>query len=135
MATGSHKTNVDAAGNPVRVVTNAGVDSSAEQQVVTLADKNGVLRGAADTVTQMSVAAAITTNTLLAANANRQGATIWNDSTSILYVRLGTFGASATTATVKMVPDAYYELPFDYTGAVQGIWVTANGAARITELT
>jgi hypothetical protein len=135
MPTGSHKTNVDAAGNPVRVVTNAAVDSSAEQQVVTLGDKNGTLLGAAETATQTNVAAAITTNTLLAANPARLGATIWNDSTSVLYVRLSTFGASATTATVKMPADSYYEVPFGYTGAIQGIWVSATGSARVTELT
>jgi hypothetical protein len=85
--------------------------------------------------TTANVAAAITTNTVLAANAARRGATVWNDSTAILYLRFGTFGASPTTATVKLVADAYFEVPFGYTGAIQGIWAAANGAARVTELT
>jgi hypothetical protein len=87
------------------------------------------------TATTSNVTAAVTTNTILAANSARLGATIWNDSTSILYLRFGTFGASATAATVKLVADAYFEVPNGYTGAIQGIWVAAVGAARVTELT
>lgn len=59
---------------------------------------------------------------------------IHNDSTAILYVK---FGTTATTSsyTVKMVADAYYEVPFGYTGRIDGIWASANGAARVTEIT
>jgi hypothetical protein len=73
--------------------------------------------------------------TLLAANAGRLGASIHNDSTEILYVKFG-ITASATSFTVKMVADAHYEVPFGYTGRIDGIWaVDGAGAARITELT
>lgn len=73
--------------------------------------------------------------TLLAANANRLGATIHNDSTAVLYVKFGAT-ASTTSFTVKMVADAYYEVPFWYTGRIDGIWASdASGAARVTELT
>jgi len=36
-----------------------------------------------------------------------------------------------------MVADAYYELPDDpvYTGIITGIWVSATGSARVTEIT
>lgn len=72
--------------------------------------------------------------TLLSANANRLGATIHNDSTAILYVKFGTT-ASTTSYTVKMIADAYYEVPYKYTGRIDGIWASdASGAARITEL-
>jgi hypothetical protein len=61
---------------------------------------------------------------------------VWNDSTSILYLKFGST-ASATSATVKLVADAYYELPDDpvYTGIITGIWVSATGSARVTEIT
>jgi hypothetical protein len=47
------------------------------------------------------------------------------------------FGATAATTsyTVKMVGGAYYEVPFGYTGVIDGIWDSATGAARMTELT
>lgn len=72
--------------------------------------------------------------TLLASNANRLGATIYNDSTEVLYVKFGAT-ASNTSYTVKMIADSYYEIPFGYTGIIDGIWgADASGAARITEL-
>jgi hypothetical protein len=84
--------------------------------------------------TLSNVAASVTSGTLLAANTARMGATVWNDSTSVLYVRLGAGTASATAATVKLVADAYYELPYGFTGAVVGVWVSAVGSARVTEV-
>lgn len=89
-------------------------------------------RPATSAVAQVTSSAA--TGTLQAANANRLGLTIYNDSTSILYVKFGTT-ASATSYTVKMTADSYYEMPFGYTGRVDGIWTTANGFAYLTEMT
>lgn len=81
-----------------------------------------------------SVASSATTVTLLAANGLRRGATIWNNSTAVLYVNFGAT-ASATACVVKMVADAYYEVPYGYTGAISGIWASANGFARVVEVT
>lgn len=73
--------------------------------------------------------------TVLAANAARVGAAIFNDSTAVLYLKLGAT-ASTTSFTVKMQPDDYYEVPAGYTGVIDGIWASdASGAARVTELT
>jgi len=81
-----------------------------------------------------TVASAAADTLLLAANANRRGATVANDSTSVLYLSLGTNAASNTAYTVKLNAAGYYEVPFGYTGALRGIWASANGAARITEV-
>jgi hypothetical protein len=91
-------------------------------------------RAATSAVT--SVADTATSTTLLASNANRLGASIANDSSSVLYVKFGTT-ASATDYTVRLSQYAYYEVPFNYTGRIDGIWATdpGDGAARITELT
>lgn len=92
------------------------------------------------TPAQSSVAASASSVSLLAANASRLGATVYNDSASAtLYVKLGTT-ASTTSFTVALPPQVdgiggYYEVPFGYTGAVDGIWSAAVGSARITELT
>ena len=43
--------------------------------------------------------------------------------------------ASATSFTAKLSPDGYYEVPFNYTGIIDGLWASATGNARITELT
>ena len=78
-----------------------------------------------------AVAAAVASSVLLAANAARKGATVYNDSAAELLVRLGT-PAAAATFTVDMLPGAYYkEVPFGYTGQVTGIWASATGFARV----
>lgn len=81
-----------------------------------------------------SPVAAVADTLVLAANVNRLGATIYNDSTALLYLKLGT-GASLTSFTVRIAARGYYEVPFNYTGLVHGYWSVATGAARVTELT
>jgi hypothetical protein len=87
------------------------------------------------TATLSNVSASASSATLLASNASRKQAMIYNDSASNLFVKFGTT-ASATSFTVRLVSQAYYELPEPvYTGRIDGIWAVANGAARMTELT
>ncbi len=80
--------------------------------------------------------AATTSNVrLLSENPNRLGATIFNDSTiAILYLKLGV-AASMTNYTVQVFPSGYYEVPYEYTGEIDGIWTASVGFATITELT
>lgn len=81
-----------------------------------------------------NVAASATSVTLLASNANRKQATIYNDSTVALYAKFGAT-ASATSFTVKIFGNGYYELPFPvYSGVIDGIWDSASGSARVTEV-
>ena len=82
-----------------------------------------------------SVAAAITSTTLLAANSNRQMATIYNNGTGNLFVAFaGT--ASTSSFTVRIVPNSYYELPLPvYQGQITGIGSVTGGSWLITEQT
>lgn len=87
------------------------------------------------TATLSNIAASATNVTLLASNASRRGVIIYNDSTKILYVKFGAT-ASATSFTIKMGSDGFYEMHTPvYTGIIDGIWASASGTARITELT
>jgi hypothetical protein len=90
------------------------------------------LQSSSPTVT--TVAGNASNVTLLASNANRLGATIFNDSVASLYVKFGAT-ASVTSFTIRMSSGSYYELPFNYTGQIDGIWSAATGSARITEIT
>lgn len=78
---------------------------------------------------------------LMFANELRQGGTIANNSTAILYVLLGNKQTvSSSIFTLAMAGSssgalAYYELPFGYVGDVWGIWATANGSAAVVEYT
>lgn len=91
--------------------------------------------GATPTVT--SVASATGATTLKAANANRVGLIIANDSTAILYVLFGAGTPSATNYSIQI--PAKGTTPTDrpitgYTGLVQGAWASANGFAMVTEV-
>ncbi len=87
-----------------------------------------------DTADLANVAGSTSSVTLLSANSDRRSATIWNDSASVLYVKLGAT-ATATSCTVKIAADGYYELPQPcWVGIIDGVWASATGSARITEL-
>ncbi len=86
----------------------------------------------ADTPSVTSVSASATAVTLLAAAAGRRGGIVYNDSSAVLYLKFGAT-ASTTSYTVQLAAGAYYEFPQPlYTGRVDGIWASANGAARTT---
>jgi len=108
-----------------------GTDGTAT--IVDASNPMPVRAGTTATGTLTNVTGIATSTTLLAANTARLGATIHNDSTAALYVKFG-ITASTTSYSVKIAVDGYYEVPFGYTGRIDGIWASAAGAARITEL-
>lgn len=91
------------------------------------------------TGTITSVAGSGSDGTILAANTARKGAAIFNDSAAVLYLALASTTSSATNYTVQLAPSGYYEVPLSrdgtvYTGVIKGIWASATGNARVTEL-
>lgn len=109
------------------------VDATGNLRVTASGTAAGTPTSATATVTSVNDQA--TNATLLASNANRKGATFHNDSPSILYLKLGA-SATLTSFTAKLLQDDYFEVPFGYTGIVDGIWsADAAGAVRVTELT
>jgi hypothetical protein len=91
---------------------------------------------ASATATLANVAGSASSVTVLAANTERKGVVIHNDSTAILYLKFGTT-ASATSFSYKLNGGETFEsaMPVVYTGIITGIWASATGAARVTELT
>lgn len=85
--------------------------------------------------TLSNVASSASTGTIVASNANRKGLIIYNDSTQVLYLKFGAT-ASATSYTVQIASQATWVMPPNviYTGIIDGIWASANGNARVTEL-
>lgn len=121
-------------GGQHRQVVVVGDDSANIAEVLGAAVAVRPVRAATGTIT--SITAATTTTTLLSSNTNRVKACFYNDSTATLYLALAS-GASTSSYTVKLGPDAYFELPGEgvYTGVITGIWSSANGAVKCTELT
>jgi len=82
-----------------------------------------------------TVNASVTSTQLLAANANRLNALLFNNSNSNLYIALST-SATSTAFTVLVPANGYYELPAIrmWIGAITGTWASATGSVQVTEL-
>jgi hypothetical protein len=89
----------------------------------------------ADTATRTSVASATTDTLLLTANPDRLGAFIFNASSAILYVGLGTAAVTSSDCTWAIPAGDPWSVPENFTGEIRGCWASANGAAKVTELT
>lgn len=98
-----------------------------------------VLPPPADTATRSAVPADDIDTLILESNALRRGAIVFNDSTQVLLLALGTAAAALDDYTVQVPADGTYELPSRYTGEVRGIWevgsAVPDGSAYVTELT
>ncbi len=113
------------------------VGGAVPPKVVYTTQSGGVSGGAvakAGSASLTSVASSASNVMLLASSASRIGVLIVNDSTATLYLK---YGPLATTSdySVKLEPGSYWEMPQPiFTGQLDGIWSSANGAARITAL-
>jgi hypothetical protein len=87
--------------------------------------------GAAATITV--VASSVTSGTILAANAARNKALIFNDSREVLRISYGTTTTSATALSLPIAAGQVYVVEEGWTGAITGMWAAANGNARVTE--
>lgn len=90
----------------------------------------------ADGVTKTNVNDSASSIQLSAANTSRKGWSVFNDSSSILYINFGST-ASLTAYVVQVAAGGFYEMPKPtYLGVINGIWsADSSGAARVTELT
>ena len=71
--------------------------------------------------------------TIATASTGRLGCTIFNSGPGNLHVLLGTATASTSVFTARLSSGDYYEVPFNYTGLIGGIFATA-GTAQVTTL-
>jgi hypothetical protein len=94
-----------------------------------------VITNKATTSTVTSVAQATSNTVLLASNANRILASIYNNSGQKMYIKMGTT-ASTSSFSIQLMPNSYWEVPQDYIGEIDAIWSgPGSGAALVTELT
>lgn len=136
-ATQSGTWNITNISGTVSLPTGAATSANQTTEIASLATiaTNTALAPHTATSAVTSVASSATNVTILASNATRKQAAVYNESTQILYLKLGTT-ASVTSYTVQIPASGYYELPgiTVYTGQIDGIWASANGNARVTEL-
>lgn len=72
---------------------------------------------------------------VLAPNDSRKGGIIFNTASTVLYLALSGDEASVDSFTYRLGQNGFIEIPFGYTGPVNGMWATdANdGGAMVTE--
>jgi hypothetical protein len=85
-------------------------------------------------VATVSRASAITSSTLVAANVNRKGISIANNSTASLFLSYAN-PATIANSFMQMQPGAMLMLDQQLivSNAIYGIWTAANGTAQVTE--
>src|SRR6266704_3073677 len=100
-----------------------------------MTDSQGNTLTPVQTYPSQGSSAPLTSVSLLAANVNRKTFFVYNESAATLYLAWGAT-ASLTAYTSQVPPNNLYEMPSTSTwqGAVSGIWSSAVGAARITEV-
>jgi hypothetical protein len=91
----------------------------------------------ADTGTPSAIPATVTPGgvVLLAANKDRLGAMIFNDSSQTLYLLIGSGVPSSDNYSKQVGAGDTFTLPLAYIGPISGIWAAVNGNARVTEFT
>jgi hypothetical protein len=122
-------------GTDTAEVVNAAPGAGAFGLVVRVAGSITTTVAQPTTGTTTSVAMSVVVATILALNAARLGAILWNNGAAAVFVRLA---AGATTAlfTIRLSNNSEWEIPYPvYTGIITGI--TSAGVATIlaTELT
>ena len=84
--------------------------------------------------TTVSVASSTDSAQLVAANTNRKGISIYNNSTAALFLSYAN-PATAANAFMQMQPGSLLMLDQQLvvSNAIYGIWTAANGTAQVTE--
>ena len=87
------------------------------------------------TPTTTSITSVTSSTTVLAANANRRGLMISNQSTSKLYLSFTT-PAMQANSFIEVAPSVFVLLDQQliFTSAIYGIWTNAQGTCQVTEL-
>jgi hypothetical protein len=87
------------------------------------------------TPTTTSITSTTTSTLILAANPNRRGLMISNQSTSKLYLSFAT-PALPGNSFIEVAPSAFVLLDQQmiFTNAIHGIWANAQGTCQVTEL-
>lgn len=87
-----------------------------------------------DVLTSASFQPGLTTSFVIAsANINRKMLSIYNSTTTPLYVKLGPPSASINDFTVRMGVNTLYELPAPvWIGAIQAVFEASASSGRVT---
>lgn len=115
-------------------IVNAAPGAGAFGLVVRVAGSISTTVAQPATSTVTSVVVAVASTTILAANANRMGAIIWNTG-GTTYVKLSA-AASSASFTVRLSANSEWEIPYPvFTGIITGSASAGTNTVLATELT
>lgn len=84
------------------------------------------------------VGVSVTAVLLAESRESRRGTFVFNKSSQVLYVKFAAADVSATSFTLRVPPNWWYEMPWGnvFTGKIYGVWAGADaaGSAQVTEL-
>lgn len=87
--------------------------------------------------TVYTVHAATVSTLLLNASPTRKGALIYNDSNSLMYLKLGS-NATHSDYSIRVLPNQAYDVPSTHTGDVFAVWGSigagVGGLARVSDI-
>lgn len=117
---------------PIRVTGTFTPSGTQDVQIVSPIPLEVIIKSATSVVTRVN--SSTSSIVLIAANANREGLLLYNDSSATQYIKFGTT-ASLTDFTVKLTPRMFYEVASPiYVGRIDVISSSTNGAIQVTEL-
>lgn len=102
--------------------------------LVPISGQTSIITTIAPTATVTSVKTAASVTTLIALNANRRGVAISNNSATSVLVKLGGMN-TVNDFTILLQNTDYYEVPFNYSGAVSHYASSVAGLIYVTEIT
>jgi hypothetical protein len=117
----------------------AGLDAGAGKARFLKVDATGRMIGVnqvpSTAAARSTVPAAQADTLLFSPDATRQGALVYNDSNSVLFVGLGSSAVSLADFTYPVAASTLWEVPEAFAGGeVRGIWTEAQGSALLTAL-
>lgn len=124
-------------GQTINTLPNGGQAAGASSLPVVIASDQSAVPTAQilpATSAATSVAASISPTVILASNTSRRRYSVYNDSTSIAYILENSGTVSTTNYSYQLAAGAYFSST-EWNGAVNALWATAAGNARVMEYT
>jgi hypothetical protein len=85
-----------------------------------------------------AIAVSVTAVLLAPSRESRRGTFVFNKSSQVLYIKFAEADVSATSFTLRVPANWWYEMPWGnvFTGKIYGVWAgaDASGSAQVTEL-
>lgn len=112
----------------------AGIDRAGKAQYIPILS-GGLPKSHGYNAVRTFVSASSTDVLLLSGNVNRTNVVIYNDSNVTLYLGFGQTPVTVDDFTTALASHSERAILYEFKGELRGVWQSATGVARITEIT